>query len=276
MAGLLLRQSLRGIWVIAYRELLRFARERSRLASTLGMPIIFMVVFSEGLKRQIGALAVGVDFVKFMYPGIIAMSVFINAIFSGLSVVWDREIGFLKEVLVSPLNRSGVVLGKALGASVIALFQALVMLALAPLFGVPLSLRIVLELIPIVIVLAFSLAGFGLLIGSRMRSQQGFQVLVQMVVFPLTFLAGVFFPVNNVPRWMEIVSKLNPLTYGVDAIRRIFLVGEISATGQNSGHSIIGVTVFGHTTTTIEDVALVGLLGAALLIGAIFSFNRHT
>jgi ABC-2 type transport system permease protein len=271
-----MRQALRGIWVIAYRELLRFARERSRLASTLGMPIIFMIVFSEGLKRQIGALTVGVDFVKFMYPGIIAMSVFINAIFSGLSVVWDREIGFLKEVLVSPLNRSGVVLGKALGASVIAVFQALVMLALAPLFDVPLSLRIALELIPIVIVLAFSLAGFGLLIGSRMRSQQGFQVVVQMVVFPLTFLAGVFFPVNNVPRWMEIVSKLNPLTYGVDAIRRIFLNDEISAGALASSHPIIGVTVLGHTTTTIEDVALVALLGAALLIGAIFSFNRHT
>ena len=152
MAGSL-RQALRGIWGIAYRELLRFARERSRLASSLGMPIIFMIVFSEGLKRQIGALAVGVDFVKFMYPGIIAMSVFINAIFSGLSVVWDREIGFLKEVLVSPLSRSGVVLGKAVGASAIGLIQALVMLALAPAFDVSLSLKIVLELIPIVIVL---------------------------------------------------------------------------------------------------------------------------
>jgi ABC-2 type transport system permease protein len=267
--------SVRGIWVIAYRELLRFARERSRLASSLGMPIIFMIVFSEGLKRQIGVLSGGVDFVKFMYPGIIAMSVFINAIFSGLSIVWDREIGFLKEVLVSPLSRSGVVLGKALGASVIALFQALVMLALAPLFDVPLSLEIVLELIPIVLVLSLSLAGFGLLIGSRMRSQQGFQVLIQMVVFPLTFLAGVFFPVNNVPRWMEIVSKLNPLTYGVDAIRRIFLADEVSAGALASSHPIIGVTVFGHTTSTIEDLTLVGLLGAALLVGAIFSFNRQ-
>ncbi|MGC9974674.1 MAG: ABC transporter permease, partial [Gaiellaceae bacterium] len=189
--------------------------------------------------------------------------------------VWDREIGFLKEVLVSPLSRSGVVLGKALGASVIALFQAFVMLALAPLFGVPLSPDVVFELIPIVLVLSFSLAGFGLLIGSRMRSQQGFQVLIQMVVFPLTFLAGVFFPVNNVPRWMEIISKLNPLTYGVDAIRRIFLAHEISTGALTSSHPIIGVTVFGHTTSTIEDVTLVGLLGAALLVGAIFSFNRQ-
>jgi ABC-2 type transport system permease protein len=267
--------SLRGIWVIAYRELLRFVRERSRLASALGMPIIFMIVFSEGLKRQIGVLAMGVDFVKFMYPGIIAMSVFINAVFSGLSVVWDREIGFLKEVLVSPLTRTGVVLGKAVGASAVGLIQALVMLALAPVFDVPLSLEIVLELIPIVIVLSLAMAGFGLLIGSRMRSQQGFQVLVQMVVFPLTFLAGVFFPVNDVPRWMEIVSKLNPLTYGVDAIRRIVLAGEVPGGALASSHPIIGVTVFGHTTTTIEDVAVVGALGAVLLVGAIFSFNRQ-
>jgi len=97
-----------------------------------------------------------------------------------------------------------------------------------------------------------------------------------MVVFPLTFLAGVFFPVNNVPRWMEIVSKLNPLTYGVDAIRRIFLADEVSARALASSRPIIGVTVFGHTTTTIEDVALVGLLGAALMVAAIVSFNRHT
>jgi ABC-2 type transport system permease protein len=267
--------TVRGIWVIAYRELLRFARERTRIASSLLMPIIFMIVFSEGLKRQIGSLAVGVDFVKFMYPGIVAMSVSINAIFSGLSVVWDREIGFLKEVLVSPLSRSGVVLGKALGAAVIALFQSLVMLALAPFFGVPVTLEIVLKLIPIVFVLSLSLAGFGLLIGSRMRSQQSFQLLVQMVVFPLTFLAGVFFPVNDVPRWMEIVSKLNPLTYGVDAIRRIFLADDVPRLPLGLSHSIIGVTVFGHTTTTLEDVALVGILGAALLIGAIFSFNRQ-
>jgi ABC-2 type transport system permease protein len=258
--------TVRGIWVIAYRELLRFARERTRIASSLLMPIIFMIVFSEGLKRQIGSLAVGVDFVKFMYPGIVAMSVSINAIFSGLSVVWDREIGFLKEVLVSPLSRSGVVLGKALGAAVIALFQSLVMLALAPFFGVPVTLEIVLKLIPIV---------FVLLIGSRMRSQQSFQLLVQMVVFPLTFLAGVFFPVNDVPRWMEIVSKLNPLTYGVDAIRRIFLADDVPRLPLGLSHSIIGVTVLGHTTTTLEDVALVGILGAALLIGAIFSFNRQ-
>ncbi|MGD0166715.1 MAG: ABC transporter permease [Gaiellaceae bacterium] len=267
--------TLRGIWVVAYRELLRFVRERTRIASSLLMPIIFMIVFSEGLKRQIGSLAVGVDFVKFMYPGIVAMSVFINAIFSGLSVVWDREIGFLKEVLVSPLNRSGVVFGKALGAAVIALFQTFVMLALAPLFDVSISFDAVLELIPIVIVLALSLAGFGLLIGSRMRSQQGFQLLVQAVVFPLTFLAGVFFPVNNVPRWMEIISKINPLTYGVDAIRRIFLAGEVQTPPGFSSHPILGVTVFGHTTSMIEDVALVGLFGAVLLIGAVFSFNRQ-
>jgi ABC-2 type transport system permease protein len=266
--------ALRGTLVIAYRELLRFVRERARIASTVLMPIIFMVVFSEGLKRQIGALTSGVNFVEFMYPGIVAMSVFINAIFSGLSVVWDREIGFLKEVLVSPLGRSSVVLGKAVGAAVIALFQSLVMLALAPLFDVTLSIRIVLELIPIVVVLALSLAGFGLVIGSRMRSQQGFQVLVQMVVFPLTFLAGVFFPVNDVPRWMEIVSKLNPLTYGVDAIRRIFL--SASQTPPSGGsHPIIGVAVFGHTTTMIEDMLLVGVLGALLLIGAVLSFNRQ-
>jgi len=198
----------------------------------------------------------GVDLVKFMYPGIIAMAVFINAVFSGLSVVWDREDRLSQEVLVSPLSRSGVVLGKAVGASAIGLIQALVMLALAPAFDVSLSLKIVLELIPIVIVLSLAMAGFGLLIGSRMRSQQGFQVLVQMVVFRSRFWPESSSRSTTFPAGWRSSSKLNPLTYGVDAIRRIVLAAEVPRGTLASSHPIIGVTMFGHTTTTIEDVAV--------------------
>ena len=267
----------RGIWVIAYRELLRFIQERSRMISSFAMPLLFLIVFGAGFNRVIGNLTPGIDFIKFMYPGIIAMTVLMSSLFSGLSVVWDREFGFLKEVLVAPLSRSGIVLGKAIGSAVISLGQGFVMLALAPILGVTLSLILVVELIPLLIVLSLSLSGLGILVASRMRSQQGFQVVVQLIIFPLIFLSGVFFPVNNVPTWLEVVSKINPLTYGVDAIRQLFLGGDLAATSTATGNGsyLAGVTVFGHTMSILEDVIVVAVLGAVLMLAAVWSFYRQ-
>jgi ABC-2 type transport system permease protein len=255
----------RGTWVVAYRELLRFVNERSRIVSSLAFPLLFLVIFGAGFGKVIGALAPGVDFIKFMYPGIVAQSVLTSSLFAGVSVVWDREYGFLREILVAPIGRSGIVLGKAIGATVTALLQVAVMLVLAPILGVSLSPAIILGLIPIVVILSLGLSGLGILIASFMTSQQGFQLVIQLLIFPLIFLAGVFFPVNNVPNWLEVISKLNPLTYGVDAVRQVFL-------GTLPG---LGVTVFGHTMTVVEDVAVVGGLGALLLGGAVLAFSRQ-
>jgi ABC-2 type transport system permease protein len=145
------------------------------------------------------------------------------------------------------------------------LMQVTVMLLLAPLVGVSLSLGTILGLIPVVIILSLGLAGLGLLIATFMTSQQGFQLLIQLLIFPLIFLAGVFFPVNNVPVWLEVISKINPLTYGVDAIRQIFL----------GSSPALGVTVFGHTMTLLEEVAMVGLFSAVLISAAVIAFNRQ-
>lgn len=255
----------RGTWVVAYRELLRFFNERSRLVSTMAFPLLFLVIFGAGFGRVIGNLSPGVDFIQFMYPGIVAMTVLTSSLFAGVSVVWDREFGFLREILVAPIGRTGIVLGKAIGASFTALLQVLMLLVLAPLVGVPLSVQLVLTLIPIVVLLSLGLAGLGLLIASFMTSQQGFQLVIQLLIFPLIFLAGVFFPVNNVPEWLEVISKLNPLTYGVDAIRQVFL-GSVPE---------LGVTVFGHTMSLLEEVLVVAGLGALLLGGAVLAFNRQ-
>jgi ABC-2 type transport system permease protein len=255
----------RGTWVVAYRELLRFVNERSRIVSSLAFPLLFLVIFGAGFGKVIGSLAPGVDFIKFMYPGIVAQSVLTSSLFAGVSVVWDREYGFLREILVAPIGRSGIVLGKAIGATVTALLQVAVMLVLAPILGVSLSLATILGLIPIVVILALGLSGLGILIASFMTSQQGFQLVIQLLIFPLIFLAGVFFPVNNVPDWLAVISKLNPLTYGVDAVRQVFL-------GTLPG---LGVTVFGHTMTVLEDVAVVGALGALLLGAAVLAFSRQ-
>jgi ABC-2 type transport system permease protein len=255
----------RGVWVVAYREMLRFVSERSRMLSSFAMPLLFLVIFGAGFNRTIGALAPGVHYVQFMFPGIVAMTVLMSSLFAGISVVWDREFGFLKEILVAPLARTGIVLGKAIGGTGVALIQALLLLILAPFLGVKLTVGLVLTLIPVVVLLSLGLSGLGILIASFMQSQQGFQLLIQILIFPLIFLAGVFFPVNNVPLWMEVISKVNPLTYGVDAIRQVFL-------GSDLG---LGVTVFGHTLSLGTEVLMVAVLGAVLLGGAVVSFNRQ-
>jgi len=265
----------RATWVVAYRELLRFIQERSRLFSSFAMPLLFLVIFGAGFNRIIGAMTPGVDFIQFMYPGIIAMTVLMNSVMSGLSVVWDREFGFLKEILVAPLGRSGIVLGKAVGSATVAVMQGIVMLVLAPILGVTLTPMLVVKLVPLLIVLSVSLSGLGILVASRMRSQQGFQIIVQIIIFPLIFLSGVFFPVNNVPTWLEAISKINPLTYGVDAIRQLFLGGEIAATGGGNGSYVIGVTVLGHTMTIFEDVLVVAIFGIVMLLIAAWSFSKQ-
>ncbi|MBN1856252.1 MAG: ABC transporter permease [Dehalococcoidia bacterium] len=255
-----------GTWVIAYRELLRFVQERSRLLSSFAMPLLFLVIFGAGFNRTIGVMAPGVDFVQFIYPGIIAMTVLMNSVMSGLSVVWDREFGFLKEILVAPMGRTGIVLGKAVGSATVAVMQGGVMLLFAPLLGVKVTPLMVIQLVPVLIIISVSLSGLGVLVASRMRSQQGFQLIVQLMIMPLIFLSGVFFPVNNVPGWLATFSKANPLTYGVDAIRQLFLEGSSDMTR---------VTVFSHTMTVLEDIAIVACFGTVLLLLAAWSFGKQ-
>jgi ABC-2 type transport system permease protein len=254
----------RSIWVIAYRELVRFIQDRPRMFSSFSMPIIFLLIFGAGFGRLIGQMMPGVDYLQFMYPGILAMTVLMTSIMSGISIVWDREFGFLKEVLVSPLSRSGVLIGKAVGAATIAIIQGAIMLVLAPIVNVPINLGTVLALLPLLLILSLSLSGLGLLIGARMRSQQGFQIVMQLVIFPMMFLSGIFFPVSGVAAWLAVLSKLNPVTYGIDAIRQVFL-----------GTQVAGVTVFGHTMGIVDSAIVVAMVGVVLLTTALWVFNRQ-
>ncbi|HEV7200051.1 MAG TPA: ABC transporter permease [Candidatus Limnocylindria bacterium] len=257
----------RGTWVVGYRELLRFVNERSRMIGSFAQPLIFLVIFGAGFGNLIGSVAPGVDFIQFMYPGIIAMGVLTTSLFAGVSVVWDREFGFLRELLVAPIGRTGIVLGKAAGAAVVALLQVALMLLIAPIVGVDLDVGIIVLLVPIVFILSIALSGLGLLVASYMRSQQGFQLLIQLLIFPLIFLAGVFFPINQAPEWLQVISKFNPLTYGVDAIRQVFL-------GSDAGPRV-GVTVLGHVMTLGEEVLIIGAFAVVLITAAAWSFNRQ-
>lgn len=254
----------RTIWVIAYRELLRFVQDRPRMFSSFSMPLIFLIIFGAGFGRLIGQMMPGVNYIQFMYPGILAMTVLMTSVMSGISIVWDREFGFLKEVLVSPLSRSGVLAGKAVGAATIAIIQGAIMLVLAPIVNVPINLGTVLALLPLLLILSLALSGLGLLIGARMRSQQGFQIVMQLVIFPMMFLSGIFFPVSGVATWLEVLSKLNPVTYGIDAIRQVFL-----------GTEVAGVTVFGHTMGIVDSAIVLSMAGVVFLTTAIWAFNKQ-
>ena len=266
----------RAIWVVAYREILRFLADRARMFSSFVFPLTFLVVFGAGFSRIVGDLGGDVSFVQFMYPGILSMTVVMSSLFAGMSVVWDREFGFLKEVLVAPLSRVGIVIGKAAGGSFTAMAQGAVMLVIAPIVGITLTPLLILKLIPLVLILSLSLSGLGILVASQMRSQQGFQFVVQLMIFPLIFLSGVFFPIDGVPAWLQVVAKVNPLTYGVDAIRQVFLGPQlVSPLAESADTFTLGVTLFGHRMGILEDAILVGAIGSIFLLAGVWSFSRQ-
>ncbi len=161
------------------------------------------------------------QYVQFIFPGIIGMSVLFTSIFGAMSIVWDREFGFLKEVLVAPIHRSAVAIGKTLGGATQAMIQGLVILVLAPLVGVKLTVVGVVELVPLIFVFAFALSALGVAVAARMRTMQGFQVVMNFLMMPMFFLAGALFPLGgNLPAWLLVLTRLDPASYGIDALRR--------------------------------------------------------
>ena len=266
----------RGVWVVAYREILRFFQERSRMMSSFAFPLMFLVVFGAGFNRIVGPMGEGINFIQFIYPGILAMTVLMSSMFSGMSIVWDREFGFLKEILVAPISRTGIIFGKAIGGCVTAIIQGIILLLLSPFLGITITPLIALKYFLLIIPLALSLSGLGIFVATRMRSQQGFQMVMQLLIFPLIFLSGVFFPVDNVPTWLQLLAKLNPLTYGVDSIRQLFLAQDAATMMlYESVDSGLGITVAGYKMGILEDVLVMVVLGCFLLSAAVWSFNRE-
>ncbi len=229
-----LRHNLKGIYTIWLRDLIRFIREPSRIVGSLGGPLLYLFVLGGGLSSSMsgfspaGSRGMPFDFRKFLFPGVLAMTVLFTAVFSAISIVWDREFGFLKEVMVAPVSRIAVALGKIAGGSTVAMLQALIILALAPLINIRLSLSQILALIGLMLVLAAVLSALGVLVAARQRSTEGFQFIVQFLILPMFFLSGALFPLRNLPGWMTWLSRLDPVTYGVDALRRVALQGTVS------------------------------------------------
>ena len=263
----------RGFMVVANRELTRLLHDRARMISSLAQPLMFFVIFGAGFNRMISSdsIAPGVGFIQFLFPGIVAQTVFMTSIFSGLSVVWDREFGFLRELLVAPISRFGIVFGKVVGSTVLAMIQATIILFLAPVLHVKVTVEMLLVLYPLLALVSLSMSCLGILLASRMRSQQAFQMVMQLFIFPMIFLAGIFFPLNNVPSWLAVISKLNPLTYGVDAVRHVFL--NALATGDGPGY--VGVVVAGHPVGLFSEAIIMAISGLVMLLLALHAFNSQ-
>lgn len=275
-----LERNLKAIGIVWYREILRYLRDWVRILTSLMQPLLFLFIFGSGLASSFNPAATGpggtagVNFQTFIFPGVLSMAVLFTAIFSAISIVWDREFGFLREMLVAPVSRTSVVLGKALGGSTIAMFQGTLMLVFAPLIGISLSAELVLTLMLEMLLLAFTMTSLGIVIASRMQSMESFSVVMQFVLMPMFFLSGALFPLRNVPGWLAFLNKIDPVSYGVDPLRQAVLSDmhlPVFVTSQLG----LGMQVFGTTLSIFSELVIVGVLGGIFVTWAALSFGKQ-
>jgi len=257
---------LAGIYTIWLREVRKFWRDKPRIIGATVQPALFLLLLGtgigQGIPRAFGVEPVGrhfapgvPDYLTYIYPGIIAMTLLFTSVFSAISIIWDREIGFLKEVMVAPISRWAVAVGKTLGGSTVAMLQGCLMLLFAPFLHVALSWGTMLALLPLLLFISFSLTAMGIAAAARMRSMQGFTVIMNFLTLPMFFLSGAMFPIDGLPRWMTVLVTLNPLTYGVDALRSV----------------VIGFHQYG----VLQDLLVMGVFGVAMLGLAVMGFESH-
>lgn len=257
------KTNLRGVYTIWYRDILRFWRDRARLLSSFAMPVLYLVIFGTGIAS---AFPTGdFDYISFMYPGIIAMVVIMSALMSGVTVVFDREFGFLKEVLVAPISRTSVVIGKVLGGATIATIQGLVMLVFIPFADVSVTVGGGFQLVGLMFLVALAITSMGLFIASRIRSMEAFQAIMQLLMFPLVFISPIMFPVDRLPDWLGWLVKFNPISYGVDSMRQAVMGSDALA--------IFGISINGYHMPVILDAAVVVVFGLIMGALAIRSFS---
>jgi ABC-2 type transport system permease protein len=211
---------LEAIYRILLRELIRYWRDKSRIISSFVQPVLFLLVLGGGFSFiKFG----NINYQVFLFPGIVAMSLVGISISSGISVIWDREFGILKEILVAPVSRTSIFVGKALGGCFTALIQGTIVLSLALLLGVPLTPSSFLLSVILMIIISLGLVSIGLIIASLIETIESFGVIMNFLIFPLIFLSGAFYPLKEAPEWLRFISYANPLTYGVDALRYVII-----------------------------------------------------
>jgi ABC-2 type transport system permease protein len=273
-------RNVKAMGIVWYREILRYLRDWVRIITSLVQPLLFLFIFGSGLASSFNPTGAGshgvagVSFQTFIFPGVLSMAVLFTAIFSAISIVWDREFGFLREMLVAPISRTSIVLGKTLGGSTIAMFQGTLMLVFAPLIGVSLDAGLVITLMLEMLLLAFAMTSLGIVIASRMQSMESFSVVVQFVLMPMFFLSGALFPLRNVPDWLAFLSKFDPVSYGVDPLRQAIL-STLNLPPFVSSQLGLGVQVFGTTLSVAAELLIVGALGVIFVSWAALSFRKQ-
>ena len=241
------------IHMIWLRDLIRYFRQRSQLYGSIVRPILLLFILGTGLRPSFHAVE-GFNYTQFIFPGIIGMALIFTSMQSAISIIWDREFGFLKEILVAPVPRTAIALGKAFSGSTLSVIQGVIILIFAPLAKVPIIWYRILMLIPAMFLISFALVGIGIIIASRMTSFEGFGTFMNFLIMPMFFLSGAMFPVSGLPTWLKVVVSVNPLTYGVDLLRKI----------------VLGISTF----PTIFDLGFLLVFGTVAIFVAVLLFNR--
>lgn len=212
-----------GIYTLWLREAKRYVRYKSRIITAIFTPLLWLVVFGIGLGSAIRFGGTAGGYQSFIYPGIISQTILFTCVMAGIGIIMDKQYGFLKEIMVAPLSRASIIFGKAIGISTGAIIQAIILLLLSFVVGVQMTPLIFLGALGISIIISIGFSGLGLLIASFMDSMEGFNLVMSFVILPVFLLSGALFPVTNLPTWLSFIVYLDPLTYGVDALRGVIL-----------------------------------------------------
>jgi ABC-2 type transport system permease protein len=266
------RSELRAMRIVWRRELIRFKADRIRIVTALIQPLLFLFVLGTGLEQLSAASTHGVELKTFIYPGILCIAVMFTAMFSAASVVWDREFGFLREMMVAPIRRSSIVIGKCLGGATVASFQGVILLCLAWAVHVPYSVSLILGVLVLQLLLAFTITAFGVMVAARIKQMQAFMGVMQMVVMPMFFISGALFPVAGLPAWLAFLNRIDPLTYAVDPMRRL-VFNHLDISNEARAALDPGVTWWGWHVPPVLEAGVVLALGLVMLGVAIWEFN---
>jgi ABC-2 type transport system permease protein len=267
------RSEWRAVKTVCGRELIRFVGNRAQIMMWLIQPLLFLFVLGSGLESLSAASTDGVDLKTFIFPGVLCFAVTFSGMLSAASLVWDRELGFLRELTIAPVSRASILLGKCLGGSIIASSQGVLLLALAGLVGVPYDPVLILGVLGLLLLLSFTVTAFGLLVAVQIKQAQTFTSIMQLFVIPMVFVSGALYPVSGLPAWLGVLNRLDPLTYAVDPMRRlVFRHLDISDSARQTLDP--GVTWWGWTVPSALEVGVVLALGVAMMALAIARFSR--